>query len=222
MSTLKRTSIFSILAVAMGLASIAEYHAAAAQAVNRVGALAITDSAGAGQVNTEGQKASYSAVATGLAPAASATDVACIAGSATKTIKLTQITVSGTAGTLVTLPVFLAKRATADTGGTPATGNALPVGSKLDSNNAAASATLVAYTANPTINDSSPLLIGAGTVTLPVTSAGTTNSRLVFQWGSRPAQAPTLRGAAQQICVNLSGISVSSGLLNIDFEFTEE
>lgn len=195
---------------------------AIAQPVNRVPALGVTDSSGATQVNSEGLRTTYSAVATGLAPAASATDVFCIAGSATKTIKVQYLEVSGTAGTLVTVPIFLAKRASVDSGGTPATGNALPVASKMDSNNAAATATLVSYTANPTINDSSPLLIRASTVTFPVTTAGVTHSRVHWAFGLDGGQALVLRGAAQQVCINLSGISVSSGLMNVSIQWVEE
>ena len=130
--------------------------------------------------------------------------------------------ISGTAGTLVTVPVFLARRVTVDTGGTPATGNALPVYAKMDSANAAATATLVAYTANPTITDASPTFIRTGTILLPVTSAGTSMSSLVWDFGVRNSQALTLRGTAAQACLNLSSVSVSSGLLNIDIEWSEE
>lgn len=172
--------------------------------------------------NTEGSKASYSAVATGLVPPASATDVACIAGSATTTVRITRISISGTAGTLVTLPVFLAKRASVDTGGTAATGNALPVAGKHDSTEPASGATLVSYTAVPTITDTSPALIRAGTITLPVTSAGTVNGKLEWTFSDRNERAIVLRGVAQQLCVNLSSISVSSGVLAIDFEWGED
>lgn len=196
--------------------------AAIAQPVNRVPALGITDSAGVSFGDPEGQRTTYSAVFTGLAPAASATDVVCITGSATKTIKVQYFEVSGTAGTLVTLPVFLAKRASADTGGTPATGNALPVASKMDSLNAAGTATLVSYTANPVIVDTSPLLIRAGAVTLPVTTAGTVTNRTLWAFGNAGGQAIVLRGAAQQLCLNLSGVSVSSGLLAGSLMWVEE
>lgn len=51
----------------------------------------------------------YVAMGYGIAPAASATDVACITGSATKVTRVQRVKVSGTAGTLVTLPVLLTK-----------------------------------------------------------------------------------------------------------------
>src|SRR5258705_3594725 len=68
----------------------------------------------------------YSAGFIGLVPAASATDVICLAGSATKTVKLQNIRLSGTASTLVTLPVTLVRRVTVATGGTASNNNAHP------------------------------------------------------------------------------------------------
>jgi hypothetical protein len=170
-------------------------------------------------------KPTYSAVGVGVVPAASATDIACIAGAANKKVGLLRVRVSGTAGTLVTLPVTLLRRATADTAGTPATGAALPVAAKHDSNSAAAVATLVSYTANPTINDSSPLYYGTQTLTLPVTTAGTSSSIADFSYVGNVTDLVMplyIQGAAQQVCVNLNAISVTSGLLNVSFLWTEE
>lgn len=164
----------------------------------------------------------YTAVAVGLAPAASCTDVLTLIGSATKTIRLLRMSISGTAGTLVSLPMFLARRVSLNTGGTPATGNALPVASKLDSGDAAATATLNAYTANPTIVDASPTLIRAGTVTLPVTSAGTSINPLVWDFTMPGFKAAVLRGAAQSLNLNLNSVSVTSGLLNVELQWAED
>lgn len=168
-------------------------------------------------------KQSYRASSVGLAPAASATDIFCITGSATKTIKITKFRVSGTAGTLVTAPVYVAFRIAADTAGTLASNLALPVASKLDTGNDAATAVLAAYTANPTIGDTSPEIMASGWVTLPVTSAGVATVPLEFTFGGFPWVQPlTLRGAAQQACLNLNGVSVSSGLLGITVEWYED
>jgi len=168
----------------------------------------------------------YSASAVGLAPAASATDIFCISGSSSKAIAIRRISISGTAGTLVTVPVTLVRRASLDTAGTPATGAALPVAAAHLSTNGAATATLTSYTANPTINDSSPLYLRAGNVTLPVTSAGTVTSPLEWFGGtsvesySQGFDIPA-GSTAQQYCLNLGATSVSSGLLNISITWTE-
>lgn len=166
--------------------------------------------------------ATYTADSIALVPAASATDIACITGSATRVIRLQAIRVSGTAGTLVSVPMTLRKNASADTGGTAATGTALPAAYALDSTNPTATATLVAYTANPTINDTTPGLIDGATLPLGLTGTTLSSQGVLFDWSGRTfSQAPILRGVAQQVCVNLNTTSVSSGVLNISFRWTE-
>src|SRR4051812_36698646 len=83
----------------------------------------------------------YSAGFIGLVPAASTTDLLCIAGSATKTVKLQQIKISGS-GTAISVPATLLRRASADTAGTAASTTANPANnvSKRDTTNATATA----------------------------------------------------------------------------------
>ena len=104
-------------------------------------------------------------------PAASATDIFCINASSTKTITVRRVVIGGTAGTAITTPFLLYRRVSQDTGGTAATSLALPVAVPHISSDSAATATLTAYTANPTVVDSSPSLMGALLVDLPVTTA---------------------------------------------------
>jgi hypothetical protein len=164
---------------------------------------------------------SYAASGYGIVPASSATDVACITGSATRVVRVQWVRVSGTAGTLVTLPVLLNKHTVANTGGTAATTTALPAPMKLDSNAASASATTTAYTANPTV-DSTATQLDAMVASFNVTSALVNGSQALFDYSRRTyMEAPTLRGVAQQLCVNLGAISVSSGLLAVSFGWTE-
>lgn len=174
--------------------------------------------------NTEGQKASYRAAFVGLVPPSSATDMVCIAGSATKTIRVTRISLAGTAGTLVSLPIWINVHTSADTGGTAASAGANPANTKtaLDQNDAVPTATLVSYTAVPTIGDTTKRYVAATELTLPVTSAGTVIVPAEFKFGTMNARALVLRGAAQQACVNFNSVSVSTGLVNGDIEWTEE
>jgi hypothetical protein len=143
----------------------------------------------------------YAAVSVGLVPAASATDIACITGSATKVVRLLSVKVGGTAGTALSTPVLLTKHISANTGGTAATSLALPVPYRIDSTDAAPTATTTAYTANPTISDAAPGIVDAGISTFGVV---------------------TLRGVAQQLCVNLNGVSVSTGSLTISLFWSEQ
>lgn len=199
----------------VGLASAASAQCVAVGGVNTVPQTGVSCA-------SEPSVASFAATSVGLVPAASATDIACISGSASKITRVQRIRISGSAGTLVNVPVTIMKHASANTGGTAATSTALPVPYALDSTNAAATATTTAWTANPTIADSSPGIIAGGMVVLTATGTLAGNTGLLFDWESRNfMQAPTLRGVAQQLCVNLNAVSVSSGVVNINLAWTE-
>lgn len=163
----------------------------------------------------------YAATAVGIVPAASATDIACLTGSATKIVRLQTVRVNGS-GTAISVPVLLKMNLVADTGGTATTGAAIPVPYAIDSTNVAVSATAVAYTANPTITgtagilDSGNLGVVAATVGAAVQPGGVT-----FDYSARSYnQAPILRGVAQQFCVNLNA-TTPTALLNVSFKWTE-
>lgn len=163
----------------------------------------------------------YAATSVALVPAASATDLACITGSATKVVRLLSVRIGGTATTAVSTPVLLTKHATANTGGTAATGTALPVPYKLDSSDATPTATTTAYTANPTITDSSAGIIDASSGSFSLATGSSTSQQLNY-FTHIYNEPPTLRGIAQQICVNLNGVSVAGGSLTIAFFWTEQ
>lgn len=180
-----------------------------------------------GVISGQYTKQTFSAGFIGLVPPASATDTICISGSATKTIRLTQIELSGSAGTLVSLPITMVRRASLDTGGTAASTTANPANTiaKNDTNNATATAVPISYTAVPTINDSSPTYLRSASLTLPVTSAGTSINKLLWTFGgviNQFAQPVVLRGLVDQVCLNFNAVSVSSGVLNGSLEWTEE
>lgn len=203
----------------LGLALVGALAAPALAQVNVVPQVGVTT----GYVPAQ----TYSAAFIGLVPAASATDLVCISGAAGKTIKLQQVKLSGSAGTLVSLPITLLRRASLDSGGTAATTTANPANniSARVTTNATAKAVPISYTANPTVNDTSPTYIDSQELTLPVTSAGTVINPLVFDFrgdASALLQPPTLTAAAQQICVNLNAVSVSSGVINGTLVWTEQ
>lgn len=169
---------------------------------------------------TESTIDTYGATSVALVPASSATDIACITGSATRVVRLLSVKIGGTAGTAIATPILLIKHASANTGGTAATSTALPVPYKMDTTDAAAGATTTAYTANPTIPDATPGIIDGAIVTFPVTTGGATS--LTFSYSTHIYnEPPTLRGVAQQVCVNLNGVSISTGSLTISFLWTE-
>lgn len=165
-------------------------------------------------------RSTYSASASGFVPAASATDIFCIKGSATKTVKITSIAVSGTttAGSGFSASTTLVKRSTIDTGGTSVTDTAVP----HDSGDMAATAVVTHYTANPTLGNAvgnlraHRLSIG--------TAGGAGNVGPLNQWdfGVRASKPIILRGVSEQLCINLGGITITGPIFSASVEWVEE
>jgi hypothetical protein len=167
----------------------------------------------------------YTASSVALVPAASATDFWCINGSTTKTVSIRQIVIAGTAGTAITTPVLVNLNHSLDTAGTPATGLALPVPVPVNSADSAATATTTAWTANGTVNDTTPSLVAVLTPTFQVTTSANQESQLLFGTSvdnfNKGIDIPPAATVVQQVCLNMNGKSVSSGLLNITVQWTE-
>ena len=174
----------------------------------------------AAEAPVDGFKASYSVAKQGLVTAASATDIFTLTGSATKTVRITHVEVSGIATTILDTSVQVFIRTTADTGGTSSAVTPFP----HDQNNPAATATAAAYTANPTINDATARLIRVEKVMFNIAAptAGSESGRLFLDFGTRPSQAIVLRGVAQQLAINLNGVTVAGPSIDISIEFTED
>jgi hypothetical protein len=155
----------------------------------------------------------YSASAN-VAAAAAATDIFTITGSATTTVYVTQVIVSGIQTTAGLSDVQLIVRSTADTGGTSGAATAVP----HDSTDAAATATVLAYTANPTTG--TPV----GTFRrgyVPVAGAtSVVNPLVIFDFGKR-GRPLTLRGITQVLAVNLGGATLAGGTFDISIEWYE-
>jgi hypothetical protein len=179
-------------------------------------------------------KVTYSSAFFGLVPVTAGTDIICIAGSATKTVRIQQINIFGSVATATqNLPVNLLRRATVDTGGTAATTTANPgVATQIASRdtgqalNTSSTATLISYTANPTITDTAPVYLDSQTLFLPLTTTASASSPAQFSYYDATEnliQLPTLRGIAQQICVNIAGVTLTNAVtLNGSIIWTEE
>jgi hypothetical protein len=172
--------------------------------------------AGANTIGSiEALKATYFASYTGLA-ATFVGDLVVLTGSASKIVRLRRVIVSGTASTGATVDMQLIKRTTADTGGTAVAGPALGT---MDSNDAAATATIAAYSAVPTMAGA------AGIIRVwkeQFLAAATYND--VFEIaldGKSGDKSPVLRGVAQQVALNI-GAALVGGSVNVTFVWTEE
>lgn len=172
-------------------------------------------------------KSTYSAGFVGLVPAASTTDIVCIAGLTGKTISVQYVQMHGTAGTTLSVPATLIRRAARNTGGTAAGTTANPANTitKMDTSIATASATLISYTANPTITDSAGTILAAKQLAVSLTTMATVGYPAEFDFRSAPSNLRSpllLKATAEQVCVNLSATSIASGLLTGQIIWSEE
>jgi hypothetical protein len=159
-------------------------------------------------------KATYSATIVGLSTANNATDIFTLTGSASKTIKVKNIAISGTRTSATATDILLVKRSTANTGGTSTTPAPVP----LDSSSTAATAVVRAYTTNPTLGTAVGT-VKAVKLFMPTTSG----SPVLLDWRSGDfAQPVTLRGTAEVLSVNLNATTVGGASFNIFIEWIEE
>lgn len=147
--------------------------------------------------------------------ATAATDIFVIGGSATKTVRVTHLALSCTATAATAVDVIFLVRSTADTAGT-----STPVGKvQLDSADANATNTVLAYTANPTVGNL------VGNVSIDKTAFSTTTGAPQFffsDFGIRRTRSIVLRGTAQQLAINLNGQSIAGIACDAETEWTEE
>lgn len=159
-------------------------------------------------------KTTYMASAT-FTPAATPTDIVTINGSGTKTIRVYSFKITTTNTAAGSQQFFLIKRSAADTTGTFVAGTAVP----LDSSNAAATATVGHYTANPGALGAAVGTIVTARVASPVATPASF-AGVAFDAGidllasldvSIFPQIVTLRGTAQGLCLNFNGAALVAG-----------
>ncbi|SRR6266571_4339789 len=173
------------------------------------------DSAPAAVAQVGGGKQTYG-VAYIAAAFAFAGDWLVLGGSASKTVKLVSIIISAVATAAVDVDLSIEKRSTADTAGTKITANALV---PYDSNNAAATGTVDAYSAVPTAGTLVGILAAQK---LQAAAAGGQATPIVFDFRQGAMQLPTLRGTAQQLALKGSATLGTGGSANVYIIFTEE
>jgi hypothetical protein len=165
----------------------------------------------------DGVRNSYMASISNLDTAATPTDIFTIQGSATKTIRITRLAISGDSSSNDRLNVDLLRRSSANTGGT----SSVLTNVKNDSLNPSATAVVRAYTANPTLGT----LVGLmdSQVLLFPSTAGNVPTEYTWEFGTRAAQGIVLRGTSEQIAINLGGAAVgTTTAISICVEWVEE
>jgi hypothetical protein len=149
-------------------------------------------------------------------PVATATDALVLTGIAGKTITISQMTISGVATAASFYDVYILKRTTANTGGTATN----PTGTPSSSGNEAALGTISLYSANPTLGTGAN--IDGDRVFLPATGTPLYAPPLIFEYGTRGDEKPTLKGSGDSFCVNFNGQAVPTGTsLYISIEWQE-
>lgn len=156
--------------------------------------------------------ASYSTSAT-VSSAASATDIAVLSGNATNIVLVTRVKCSCTQTTAGIITLNIIKRSAADTGGTSASMTIVPD----DSTYAAGSSAALTYTANPTTGTS---VGNVDTYKIGCMAAATATPNDVYIL-NRTQKPIVLRGTAQQLAVNLNGVTVTGGSFSITYEYME-
>ncbi len=151
----------------------------------------------------------YTASTFTFTPGTTPGDVFTITGSATKTVKILRMGLASNQGTAGTNNWFIVKRNTANSGGTSTSVAGVP----HDSTNAAATATVLEYTVNPT----SGTLVGqvwSGKLDSPIaTTAGIGGSEGVeVSFAELYGQPITLRGVNDVLAWNFNLAALPSGL----------
>ena len=165
--------------------------------------------------------ATYSAGIRSLSPtSANPTDLITIAGSATKTITVTRIIFTAIQTTAASQEIDIIIRTSANSGGTSTTQTAIP----YDQNFQAASATVLAYTVNPTTLGTSAGNLWS--IKMFVPAGGTTLAEdMIFDFtNSGVLPGIVLRGTAQLLAVNWgNGAALTTGLnINATIEWNEQ
>ena len=170
-------------------------------------------------------QATYSASSGAFASALLATDIFTISGSATKTVKIQRIILTADQTTASVVVVNLVKRSALDTAGTSTTLTAVPYSSA----SAAATAVVKSYTANPTAlgasvgNVSSDKLVITNSTGGGLANQSAGGLRYEWSWGDGNQTQPiVLLTAAENLAINLGGVTVVGGSFNIVVEWTEE
>jgi hypothetical protein len=179
-------------------------------------------------VNTANlRQATYDAAILKLVPAASSTDVFCIAGSATKNIHIQRWELYST-GTGISVPVYLNHNLGVDTGTIAVAATYGPVANPLKSTDPAATATVVAYNTTggvPTIGGTVTTL-RSGVMYTQLATTPVASQPIIWSFGTAVSEynrnLDISSGATtEQYCLNLTGTS-PGGTLNGYLEWTED
>ena len=155
-----------------------------------------------------------------LAPVATPTDVIVIMGSATKTVWVKRIKITGAATAAGTMPILAVRRSDAGTVGSAVLTGI--TGAKIDSTQDAATGVVSTVgTANYTTVGTTAGNVASGRLQMTALATGLAAFPVVWEFASREDKGIALRGILQFLCVNLAGAALPSGGV-IDYEIETE
>lgn len=170
-------------------------------------------------VSTNGTRSTFHYVAADVTPVATATDVLTLKGSSTKVIRVTKISIVGTATAASIYDHYVYKRTTANTAGTSTN----PTAVSSDSTDSNATGVLSLYSANPSALGTGGLLEANKTYLSASATPGAAALPSVYTFGTRGDKAIVLRGASESLAINFGGQAVPSGAsLYLSIEWTED
>lgn len=170
-------------------------------------------------ISTNGTRSTFRYVAQDVTPVATATDVLVLSGSASKIIRVTKVSVVGTATAASIYDHYVIKRTAANTGGTSTSVTA----AQSDSTDNAQTGTLRLYTANPSGLGAGISVEANKTYLSASATPGAAALPSVYTFGLRNDKAIVLRGTAESLAINFNGQAVPSGAsLYLSIEWTED
>ena len=170
-------------------------------------------------VSHNGTRATFRYVAQDVTPVATATDVLVLSGSASKVIRVTKVSLVGTATAASIYDHYVIKRTATNTGGTSTNVTA----AKADSNDAAQTAVLKLYTANPSALGTGIAVEANKTYLSASATPGAAALPIVYTFGTRNDKAIVLRGTSESLAINFNGQAVPAGAsLYLNIEWTED
>lgn len=163
---------------------------------------------------SDGYKATYAAsINQNVNVILAINDLFVITGSATKTVRVLRIGLSGTSSSTRTAEVLLIKRSTASTGGT-----IINSGSYNSSNPSATAVIKV----NPSGLGSLVGILRSTKLLVPIAGAAFAPQNQYIWNFNRPSQAIVLRGTAESAALNFNGAAVAGTTFEMWIEWTEE
>ena len=170
-------------------------------------------------VSHNGTRATFHYVAQDITPVATATDVLVLSGSASKVIRVTRVALVGSATSASIYDHYVIKRTAANTGGTSTSVTA----AQSDSSDAAQTATLKLYTANPSALGTGIAVDANKTYLAAGSTPNATTLPREYTYGTRNDKAIVLRGTSESLAINFGGQAVPAGAsLYLTIEWTED